>query len=62
MSSMTIISTCDILISDFLRQLTTFRVPGATSERQRIEALARFGCMFMGNLWDVFAAKHLPTL
>jgi cholesterol oxidase len=51
-----------IHISDFLRQLTTFRVPGATSDRQRIEALARFGRMFMGNLWDVFAAKHLPSL
>jgi cholesterol oxidase len=49
-----------IHIPDFLRQLTTFQVPGATSERQRIEALARFGRMFMGNLWEVFAAKHLP--
>jgi hypothetical protein len=48
-----------ILISDFLRQLTTFQIPGATSERQPIEALARFGRMFMGALWDVCAAKHL---
>ena len=49
-----------ILISDFLHQLLTFQVPGATSDRQRVEALARFGRMFMGALWDVFAAKHLP--
>jgi cholesterol oxidase len=49
-----------IHLADFLHQLTTFQVPGATSVPQRIEALAKFGRMFMGNLWDVFAAKHLP--
>jgi hypothetical protein len=43
-----------------LHQLTTFQVPGATSERQRIEAVVRFGRVFMGALWDVFAAKHFP--
>jgi hypothetical protein len=40
-------------------KLTTFQVPGAPSERQRIEAVARFGHMLMEALWDVFAAKHL---
>lgn len=49
-----------ILIPDFLQQLTTFRVPGATDGTQRLEAMARFGRMFMGALWDVFVVKHLP--
>jgi cholesterol oxidase len=49
-----------ILIPDFLHQLTTFRVPGATSESQRLDAMSRFGRMFIGALWDVFVVKHLP--
>jgi cholesterol oxidase len=49
-----------ILIPDFLHQLTTFRVPGATSAKAGVEALASFGRMFMGSLWDVFVAPRLP--
>jgi cholesterol oxidase len=45
-----------ILIPDFARQLTTFRVdgPGPT---ERVAALAAFGRSFMGDLWDVFGKK-----
>jgi hypothetical protein len=46
-------------LKEHARQLTTFQIPGATNERQRIEALARFGRISMGALWDVCAAKHL---
>jgi cholesterol oxidase len=44
-----------ILIPDFMHQLTTFDVPGARGTVERIGALTRFGGMFMGSLWDVFA-------
>jgi cholesterol oxidase len=43
-----------ILMPDFVHQLGTFRVTGTDSPLERAEALARFGRMFMGNLWDVF--------
>jgi hypothetical protein len=46
-------------LKDQAPKLTTFQVPSATTERQRIEAVARFGRMFMEAVWDVFAAKHL---
>ena len=39
---------------DFLRQLTTFRAEGPTLS-DRAAALARFGRLFMGKLWDVYA-------
>jgi predicted acylesterase/phospholipase RssA len=38
---------------DFLQQLTTFRVKGP-SLAARVQALARFGGLFMGKLWDVY--------
>ncbi|HEX4446649.1 MAG TPA: GMC family oxidoreductase [Polyangiaceae bacterium] len=47
-----------ILIPDFLHQLTTFRVPGASNNLARVDAIARFGRMFMGALWEVFVARH----
>ena len=43
-----------ILIPDFAHQLGTFRITGSDSAIERAEALARFGGMFMGTLWDVF--------
>jgi cholesterol oxidase len=43
-----------ILIPDFMHQLTTFQTPGAQGPVERLEALGRFGSMFMGSLWDVF--------
>lgn len=44
---------------DFLQQLTTFAVLGTTSPLAKTQALKRFGSMFMGNLWDVFARTKL---
>jgi cholesterol oxidase len=43
-----------ILIPDFAHQLGTFHVTGTDSAVERAEALARFGSMFMGNLWNLF--------
>jgi cholesterol oxidase len=40
-----------ILPRDFAKQLTTFRVAPA----RRLDALARFGKLFAGELWDVYA-------
>jgi cholesterol oxidase len=48
-----------ILIPDFLRQLTTFKVPGANNSAERTQALARFDRMFFGTLWEVFVQPHL---
>jgi hypothetical protein len=45
---------------DFLHQLTTFRVEGSTLPR-RTMALARFGKLFLGKLWDVYARYILPA-
>jgi hypothetical protein len=45
---------------DFLHQLTTFRVEGPTLTG-RVAALARFGKLFMGKLWDVYARHVLPS-
>lgn len=42
-----------ILMPDFLKQMTTFRVNGGTAA-ERIAAQARFGAMFLGSLWDVY--------
>jgi predicted acylesterase/phospholipase RssA len=38
----------------FLRELTTFRLSGA-SPAARARAMAQFGTLFLGNLWDVYA-------
>jgi cholesterol oxidase len=48
-----------IHLTDFMEQLTTFRVLGTDSDAERIATLARFGKSFMGNLWDVFARPRL---
>lgn len=39
---------------DFARQLTTFR----TEPDGRIDAIARFGALFAGNLWEVYGRRH----
>jgi predicted acylesterase/phospholipase RssA len=44
---------------DFLRQLTTFRVDGP-SPAVRASALARFGQLFAGKLWDVYGRDLSP--
>jgi hypothetical protein len=45
---------------DFLEQLTTFRVEGRTPTG-RVAGLTRFGKLFLGKLWDVYARHILPT-
>ena len=39
---------------DFMKQLATMKVPGATSAPQRLAATARFGEFFAGTLFDVY--------
>ncbi len=43
---------------DFLKQLTTFRVEAPTLA-DRASAMTRFGRLFMGKLWDVYAREVL---
>lgn len=50
--------TLRIRVGDFARQLTTFRAEGP-SRRARAAALARFGALFMGGLWDVYGRRYL---
>ncbi len=45
-----------ILLRDFARQLTTFRVHGGTAAG-RLEALGHFGRLFMGELWDLYHGR-----
>lgn len=45
-----------IAMLDFLKQLTTFRVEGPTLA-DRSAALGRFGTLFLGKLWDVYARE-----
>jgi cholesterol oxidase len=42
-----------IPVPDFLQQLTTFRATGG----QPVEAVAQFGRLFLGELWDVYSAR-----
>ncbi len=39
---------------DFAKQMTTMKVTNATSEAQRLKALARFGGHFAGVLWESY--------
>ena len=48
-----------IQMLDFLQQMTTFRVEGGPIAN-RITALARFGRLFLGKLWDVYGQQVLP--
>ncbi len=41
---------------DFLQQLTTFKVEGP-SVAARIQAMSRFGQLFLGKLWDVYGRQ-----
>jgi cholesterol oxidase len=49
-----------ILMQDFMHQLTTFQVSGTNDPTKKAEAIASFGHLFMGTLWDVFAVPRLP--
>jgi hypothetical protein len=45
---------------DFLKQLTTFHTEGP-AHSDRASAMARFGRLFMGKLWDVHARDVLTS-
>lgn len=45
---------------DFMKQLTTFRTEGPTLS-DRTSAMVRFGRLFMGKLWDVYARNILTS-
>jgi hypothetical protein len=47
-----------IQLTDFLKELTTFHVDGPTVA-DRSAAFARFGRLFLGSLWDVYASHIL---
>lgn len=47
-----------IYFFDFMKQLTTFRVEAPTFA-DRTSAMTRFGRLFMGKLWDVYAREVL---
>jgi len=44
---------------DFIKQLTTFKTAGPTPAH-RAAAVAKFGKLFLGSLWDVYGV-HLPS-
>jgi len=46
--------TLHIRPADFARQLSTLNVTNALSNEQRVQAVARFGCLFAGRLWEHF--------
>jgi cholesterol oxidase len=43
---------------EFIKELGTFRTEGPTIG-DRVAALTRFGALFLGSLWDVYAKKVL---
>lgn len=49
-----------IYLMDFLKQLTTFRTEGP-SLADRASAMARFGRLFLGKLWDVYGRNVLVS-
>ena len=49
-----------ILVPDFLKQLATFRAEAPTLT-DRLHVIRRFGQLFMGRLWDVYARGILPS-
>lgn len=49
-----------IHLLDFLKQLSTFRVE-APSLADKTSALGRFGRLFLGKLWDVYAKEVLSV-
>ena len=49
-----------VYLLDFLKQLTTFRVKAPTLS-DRASAFARFGRLFFGKLWDVYAREIMTS-
>jgi predicted acylesterase/phospholipase RssA len=48
-----------IHLPDFLKQLASFRIQ-ADTVRDRVTGARRFGALFIGKLWDVYAQPVLP--
>ncbi len=46
--------------ADFARQMTTMKVPNATSLSQRVDAVTRFGKFFAGVLWQSYGGVLAP--
>jgi cholesterol oxidase len=46
---------------DFAKQMTTLRIDGAATEVQRLEALARFGRFFAGELFELYGGIIAPS-
>lgn len=53
-SEVIFIGVLNILIPDFLKQMTTFKSNGKTFLGRK-NAIIKFGKMFFGNLWDIYA-------
>jgi cholesterol oxidase len=51
-----------IQLADFLHQLTTLAAFGTDDPTRQAAALARFGALFLGELWDVYAWSGGRTL
>lgn len=49
-----------IRLADFARQLTTMQVTDAPNERARLAAMARFGRLFAGALYDTYGGVLAP--
>ena len=49
-----------VLLPDFLKQLTTFRVTGTDNIRVKTVGLARFFGLFVGTLFEVFVRPRMP--
>ncbi|MDX1997885.1 MAG: GMC family oxidoreductase N-terminal domain-containing protein [Thermoanaerobaculia bacterium] len=45
---------------DFAKQMTTMKVLGATSVKENLEGLARFGTFFAGVLWNAYGGIFVP--
>src|SRR5207248_9995216 len=49
-----------IHLADFMKQLASLRATGPTAG-ERAAALSRFGALFLGSLWDVYAGEVLSA-
>lgn len=50
-----------IHVLDFAKQMTTLRVDGTDDPAVRLEALARFGRFFAGELFDIYGGVFAPA-
>lgn len=46
-------------VIDLIKMMGTMRVPNADSASEKAGALARFGSLFLGELWDTYV-RHVP--